>query len=128
MLFGFTFVHKSNMKNLVWVLVLLVGTLKAQQPMTPMYPQDRVLSCFTAVCATGITYPFVYNAMTTVANTRQAHLYTVLIDAGVGIAVSALSYSFGPGGVNARQNVTASLVSSAVTISLVRIGIGNNIR
>lgn len=116
------------MKNIVWVLVLLVGGLKAQTPQRVMYPEDRTLSCVTAVCATGISYPLIYNAMCNATNARQAHLYTVLIDAGIGMAVSALSYSFGPGGVNARQNVTASLVSSAVTISLIRIGIGNNIR
>ena len=127
MRYGFTSVHKINMKNLFLGLFLIVGSLKGQVTQKPMYPQDRTMSCATGVCAAGVSYPLFWS-MYGGSNNKDAHFLATLSSAGVSVAMSLIAFNYGPknDSVNSRQNSTACLVSSAVTITLVRIGIGNN--
>ena len=115
------------MKNILLVLSLIVGSLKAQVTQRPMYPEDRTMSCITGVCAAGVSYPLFWS-MYGGSNNKDAHFLATLSSTGVSVAMSLIAFNYGPknDSVNSRQNSTACLVSSAVTITLVRIGIGNN--
>ena len=104
--------------------MMMVGSVKAQSSNYHggMYPSDRAAAGFTGACVGGISYGLFYSAY---SGSKNAPLYATLSSAGVSILASMLTYTYGPNDnkINARQNVTASLGCSAVTITLFRFGL-----
>lgn len=113
------------MKKLLFLLLMLPIFLFGQSSYHGgMYPSDRQNACATGICASGISYPLFWS-MYGGSNNKNSHLLATISSVGVSIVASMFTYTYGPtkNPINARQNVTASLCSSAVTITLIRIGL-----
>lgn len=114
----------GKMIKKLFILLALITTTKIKAQ-APMYPEERTLSAVMGTWSAGITYPLAYNLFKS-QNNKTAHMNAIMATGVVSILAARLTYEFAPidDEIKGRQNVTASLAASTITITLIRIGIG----